>query len=141
MSLCFQRWLRRKPRLAMTRPPRYETANRQQVELQPCDLEALLPPGHAARLVWRFVEGLDLTALYTAIKAREGGPGRPPIDPKILVALWLYATIDGVGSAREVDRLCYAHDAYRWIRGGVSLNYHTLSDFRVAHQAVLNDLL
>lgn len=122
-------------------PARYETANRAQIELQPCDLEALLPPGHAARLVWRFVEGLDLSAFYARIRAREGGPGRPPIDPKILVALWLYATMDGVGSAREVDRLCYAHDAYRWIRGGVSVNYHTVSDFRVAHQAALDDLL
>lgn len=122
-------------------PVRYETANRSQVELTPTDLEALLPPGHAARLVWRFVEGLDLARFYAQIKAREGGPGRTPIDPKILVALWLYATIDGVGSAREVDRLCYAHDAYRWLRGGVSVNYHTLSDFRVAHQAALDDLL
>lgn len=122
-------------------PARYETANRTQVELTPTDLEGLLPPGHAARLVWRFVEGLDLAAFYAQIKAREGGPGRPPIDPKILVALWLYATIDGVGSAREVDRLCYAHDAYRWLRGGVSVNHHTLSDFRVAHQAALDDLL
>jgi len=121
--------------------PRFETANRTQVELTPTDLEGLLPPGHMARLVWRFVEGLDLTRFYAGIKAREGGVGRTPIDPKILVALWLYATIDGVGSAREVDRLCYAHDAYRWIRGGVSVNYHTLSDFRVAHQAAVDDLL
>lgn len=123
------------------RVPRFETANRTQVELQPCDLEALLPPGHAARLVWRFVEGLDLSRFYAAIRAYEGGVGRTPIDPKILVALWLYATIDGVGSAREVDRLCFSHDAYRWLRGGVSVNYHTLSDFRVAHQAALDDLL
>jgi transposase len=122
-------------------PVRYETANRDQIELQPCDLEALLPPGHAARLVWRFVEGLDLSAFYATIRAREGRAGRPPIDPKILVALWLYATMDGVGSARDVDRLCYSHDAYRWLRGGVSVNYHTLSDFRVAHQAALDDLL
>jgi transposase len=122
-------------------PPRYETANRHQIELQPCDLETLLPPGHAARLVWRFVEGLDLSAFYAAIRAREGRAGRPPIDPKILVALWLYATMDGVGSAREVDRLCYRHDAYRWLRGGVSVNHHTLSDFRVAHQEALDDLL
>lgn len=121
--------------------PRYETANRNQVELTPTDLETLLPPGHAARLVWRFAEGLDLSAFYVAIKAREGGPGRPPIDPRILVALWLYATMDGVGSAREVARLCDAHDAYRWIRGGVSVNHHTLSDFRVAHQRALDDLL
>jgi len=126
---------------ALTAPVRYETANRQQVELQPCDLEALLPPGHAARLVWRFVEGLNLQGFYAAIRAREGAPGRTPIDPKILVALWLYATIDGVGSARELDRLCYGHDAYRWIRGGVSVNYHTLSDFRIHHRDALDDLL
>jgi transposase len=122
-------------------PARYETANRDQVELTPTDLESLLPPGHAARLVWRFVEGLDLTAFYARIKAREGHAGRAPIDPKILIALWLYATIDGVGSAREVDRLCYAHDAYRWLRGGVSVNYHTVSDFRVTHHTALDDLL
>ena len=121
--------------------PRFETANRTQVELQPCDLEALLPPGHAARLVWRFVEGLDLGRFYAGIRAREGTAGRPAIDPRILVALWLYATIDGVGSAREVDRLCYSHDAYRWLRGGVSVNYHTLSDFRVQHATALDDLL
>lgn len=123
------------------RVPRFETANRTQIELQPCDLEALLPPGHAARLVWRFVDGLDLSRFYAAIRAYEGGVGRTPIDPKILLALWLYATIDGVGSAREVDRLCFSHDAYRWLRGGVSVNHHTLSDFRVAHQAALDDLL
>lgn len=123
------------------RPVRYETAQRHQIELQPCDLEALLPPGHAARLVWRFVEGLDLAAFYATIRAREGHAGRTPIDPKILLALWLYATMDGVGSAREVDRLCTSHDAYRWLRGGVSINHHTLSDFRVAHHAALDDLL
>lgn len=122
-------------------PARYETANRDQIELQPCDLEALLRPGHAARLVWRFVEGLDLSAFYATIRAREGRAGRPPIDPKILIALWLYATIDGVGSARELDRLCYSHDAYRWVRGGVSVNHHTLSDFRIGHHDALDELL
>lgn len=121
--------------------PRVETANRAQVELTPTDLESLLPLGHAARLVWRFVEGLDLRAFYASIRAREGSAGRPAIDPKILVALWLYATIDGVGSARDLDRLCYTHDAYKWLRGGVSVNYHTLSDFRVSHQAALDRLL
>jgi transposase len=120
--------------------PRYDVPNRTQVELYPCDLETLLPPAHAARLVWRFVEGLELKRFYAAIRAREGRPGRPAIDPRILIALWLYATIDGVGSAREVDRLCQQHDAYRWLRGGVSVNYHTLSDFRTAHHAALDDL-
>lgn len=121
--------------------PRVETANRTQIELLPMDLETLLPPGHAARLVWRFVEGLDLGPFYASIRAREGRAGRPAIDPKILIALWLYATIDGVGSARALERLCYAHDAYRWLRGGVSVNHHTLSDFRVSQAAALDALL
>lgn len=129
------------PDAAADATPRYETANRTQVELLPMDLEALLPPGHAARLIWRFAEGLDLSAFYARIKAREGGAGRAAIDPRILVALWLYATIDGVGSARAVDRLCVSHDAYRWLCGGVSVNYHTLSDFRVQHEAALDGLL
>lgn len=121
--------------------PRLETANRAQIELTPTDLEALLPLGHAARFVWAFVEGLDLKAFYAKIRAREGTAGRAATDPKILIALWLYATIDGVGSARALDRLCYAHEAYRWLRGGVSVNYHTLSDFRTGHRAALDDLL
>jgi transposase len=103
-------------------PVRIETANRSQIGLTSTDLEALLPPGHAARLVWRFLEGLDLSAFYATIRARDGRAGRAAIDPKILVALRLYTTIDGVGSAREVARLCYAHGAYRWLRGGVSLS-------------------
>jgi transposase len=70
----------------------------------------------------------------------QGGAGRPPIDPAILIALWLYATLEGVGSARMLERLCQQHDAYRWLCGGVSVNYHTLADFRVAHGAFLDQL-
>jgi transposase len=105
------------------------------------DLDGLLPADHRARLVWEFVEGLDLSPLYTAIRAVDGGAGRPAIDPAILTALWLYATLEGVGSARALDRLCDQHEAYRWIAGGVSVNYHTLADFRVAHTDVLDRLL
>ena len=91
--------------------------------------------------MWAFVEGLDLSALYVGIKAIEGHAGRPPIDPAILMALWLYATLEGVGSARALERMCDEHDAYRWLAGGVSVNYHTLADFRVDHADVLDELL
>jgi len=83
------------------------------------------------RAVWSFVEGLDLSALYDVIKARESQPGHPPASPKLMLALWLWATIDGVGSARQLDRLCRNHLIYRWLCGGVSMNYHSLSNFRV----------
>ena len=121
--------------------PRVLEANRMQVCLRPSDLESLLPAEHPARTLWACVERLDLTPFYAPIAAVEGAAGRPAIDPKILLTLWLYATSEGVGSARELARLCEAHDAYRWICGGVSVNYHTLSDFRVAHQAALDALL
>jgi transposase len=121
--------------------PRFQRPNRGQVELRSVDLDGLLPADHRARLVWAFVEGLDLGPLYVPIKAVEGHPGRPPIDPAILTALWLYATLDGVGSARALDRLCDEHDAYRWLCGGVGVNYHTLAAFRVDHADVLDRLL
>lgn len=115
--------------------------NRNQIELRPMDLESLLPAGHQARLVWSWVERQDLSAMYAGIKVREGGVGRSAIAPEILFALWLYATLHGVGSAREVSRLVMMHDAYRWISGGVQVNYHALSDFRIAHGEALDDLL
>jgi transposase len=116
-------------------------AERNQIELRAVDLEATLGPDHAARDVWTFVERLDLSALYAEIGSVEGRAGRAAIDPKILMALWLYATVDGVGSAREIERLTQAHDAYRWICGGVNVNHHTLSDFRCAHVEILDQLL
>jgi len=121
--------------------PRVQRAERGQIELRPTSLEDLLPEDHRARSVWDALEELDLSAFYVEIEAREGSAGRPAIDPRILVGLWLYATIEGVGSARDVARLCELHNAYRWICGGVSVNHHTLSDFRVDHGAALDDLM
>jgi transposase len=116
-------------------------AERNQIALRPVDLEATVGAEHAVRSVWAFVERLDLSALYGEIGSVDGGAGRPAIDPRILMALWLYATVDGVGSAREIERLTEAHDAYRWICGGVNVNHHTLSDFRCARVDVLDELL
>ncbi len=113
--------------------PRLLRAERRQVELRATSLDELIGPEHQARLVWQMVQRFDLRPLLDRIEAREGTPGHPQTDPAILVALWLYATLDGVGSARELARLCEQHHAYRWLCGGVGINHHTLSDFRVAH--------
>ena len=120
--------------------PRLRCADRQTL-LPAMLLEDLLAPEHLARTVWEFVQGLDLTPLLETIRSVEGRPGRPAIDPQILVALWLYATIEGIGSAREVAWLCSHHHGFRWLCGGVEVNYHTLADFRVAHLDFLDELL
>jgi len=121
--------------------PRLLTPNRAQVEFRAIDLDGLLPADHLARLVWDFVVAQDLSELYDGIRSVEGAPGHAATDPQILLALWLYATLEGVGSARALDRLTEAHDAYRWLCGGVPMNYHTLSDFRVGHVELLDRLL
>jgi transposase len=121
--------------------PRLIGPNRSQMELRTVDLESLLPPDHPARAVWEFVESLDLSPLYAKVQSVEGSAGRPAIDPRIYMALWLYATIEGVGSARALERLTRQHDAYRWILGGVTVNHHSLSDFRVQHGEFLDQVL
>lgn len=109
--------------------------------MEPVCLEDRLPPDHPARMVWQVVERPDLSAFYQPIASRGSEPGRAATDPKLLVGLWLYAAVDGVGNGRELDRLCREHDAYKWLCGGISVNYHTLNDFRVGHGVALDDLL
>jgi transposase len=121
--------------------PRLREPVRDQIELRAMDIDSLIGSDHPARIIWGYVERLDLGELEDAIKAREGTPGGPAIAPRLLLALWLYATSEGVGSARALSRLIEHHDAYRWLAGGVSVNYHTLSDFRVGHGALLDRLL
>lgn len=120
---------------------RLETAVRTQVEFQQSRLDDLLSSEHRARQVWDYVEELDLSVLYGRVQTTVSSSGRPAIDPAILVSLWLYATLEGVGSARLLDRLCKSDAAYLWLLGGVSVNYHTLSDFRSEAGPVLDELL
>ncbi|MBV8575051.1 MAG: IS1182 family transposase [Acetobacteraceae bacterium] len=120
--------------------PRLHSPDRQQL-LSSRTIDELLEADHPARAVWSYVEGLDLAPLYDRIRARGSVAGRPAIDPRLLVALWLYATLSGVSSARELADLCLRHDAFRWLAGGVSVNYHTLADFRTDHLEFTEQLL
>ncbi len=120
---------------------RLREPERAQIALRVVDIDSLIGQEHPARVIWAYVEQLDLSELEASIKAREHTPGQAPASPRLLLALWLYATSQGVGSARALARLCESHDAYRWLCGGVSVNYHALSDFRSGHGALLDRLL
>ena len=121
--------------------PRLREAERRQITLQAMDFEALVAPDDPVRGLWAMVEALDLSEFYAAIEARGSTPGAPATDPKILLALWLYANVEGIGSARLLAKLCERDAPYRWICGGVSVNHHGLADFRVAHGKKLDKLL
>ncbi len=125
----------------MSDGPRVLRPDREQLYWDQVDLESQIAGDHLARVIWAFVDGLDLSALYAAIRARDDVAGRPTADPKVLLAVWLYATAEGIGSARALERLCRHHAAYRWLCGGVPVNYHGLSDFRGAHGDLLDRIL
>jgi transposase len=131
----------RAPEATVRGAPRLRRPERHQIGWQVAALDDLVTADHPVRAVWAFARGLDLRELHDAVKAREGVPGQAPPAPELMMALWLWATVDGVGSARQVNKLCEQHLAYRWLCGGVSMNYHTLSDFRMTYGAVLDRLL
>jgi transposase len=121
--------------------PRIQTPNRNQLRFIPTCIDDTLPAQHPARDIWEYVQKVDLKVFYDAIKAVEGGPGRPPIDPRLLLALWIFATTEAVGSARELAELCTRDLAYMWLCGDVSVNYHTLADFRSKNEKKFKSLL
>jgi transposase len=121
--------------------PRLRPVQRHQCELRTASLDQLLPPDHEVRALWDYVADLDRTPFLPFVKAVAGRPGRDANDPLVLFALWLYATLKGIGSARELDRLCREHLAYEWLCGGMSVNYHSLADFRTGHVGAFDQLL
>jgi transposase len=110
--------------------PRLRVPCRDQVEIDWLSLDERLDPDSPARVVWALVCRLDLDAWLRDVKAIEHHVGRNATDPRLLVALWVFATLKAVGSARELARLCEDHLAYQWLCGGISVNYHMFADFR-----------
>jgi transposase len=110
------------------------------MEMVPRCLDDLVSPTHPVRQIAEVVEHLDLSAFCQPIKAREGVAGRDATDPKLLVALWLYACVRGIGSGRELARQCEENVAFQWLCGGVSVNHRLLSDFRTDHGEALDQL-
>jgi transposase len=120
--------------------PRLKFINRQQMLLRTVNVEQLIEPEHPARSIWEFVGRLKLDAFYQSVRSFEGCAGRSAFDPRLLISIWIYAYSRGIGSAREISRLCEIDPAFQWLTGMESINHHTLSDFRVDHRAALDEL-
>ena len=120
--------------------PRLKLIKRQQLVMRPMDVEQLVSEDHEVRAIWEFVGRLDLSRYYQGVEAVEGEAGRPALDPRLMISLWIYAYSKGVSSAREISRLCEYDPAYQWLTGMEPINDHTLSDFRVTHKEALDEL-
>jgi transposase len=120
--------------------PRFEPIDRSQVVLEPLDVDALIGTGHPARNIWELLGRLDLGRFTVQIRSVEGHAGRNAWEPRLLIALWIYAYSRGISSAREIERQCGYEPAFRWLTGLKIINHHSLSDFRGEHGAALQDL-
>ena len=121
--------------------PRVQVIDRRQMVLRPMEVEQLIPLDHPARAIWQLVGQRDLGWFYADIKAVEGVAGREPVDPQLLISLWIYAYSEKISSAREIQRRCEQLDpGFGWLTGLSVINHHTLSDFRTAHRDGLEQL-
>lgn len=121
--------------------PRVKSPIRNQIEFVNLALDDLIPEDHQARNIWYYINQMDLSLFFNKILSTSCNPGRPATDPKILLALWIYATVEGIGSARVIDRYCVEHLAFKWLCGGVAVNYHTISDFRKNNTEEFDELI
>jgi transposase len=125
--------------MELCRPaPRYRRLDRD--GCSHASLDQQLPPEHAVRAVWHLVQQLDFAAYHARVKAVEGHPGKPPFRPDVLCALWLYACLLGVGSARDLHRHSAEDLPFQWLCGGDPPDYHTLADFYAGHAERLHGL-
>jgi transposase len=130
----------RETKEGMPKKPRMKVIDRNQLILRPVEVEELVGEDHEVRAIWELVGRLDLSSYYGDIEAVEGEAGRPAFDPHLLISIWIYSYSKGISSAREISQLCEYNPAYQWLTGMQSINYHTLSDFRVTYGEALNGL-
>lgn len=122
------------------RQPRFVYVNRQQLVMRTIDVEQLIEADHPARAIWEFLGRLDLSRFSEAVQSYEGERGRAAYDPRLLISLWVYSYSRGITAGREIARLCETDPAYQWLTGMRVVNYHSLTDFRVQHEAALREL-
>jgi transposase len=92
-------------------------------------------------LVWTVleaVEEIDLSGFYADYRA--DGHGRPAYDPRMMVALLLYAYARGNRSSRGIERECEEDVAYRVLYANRVPDHSTIAPFRVRHEAALAEL-
>jgi transposase len=114
------------------------SCDRGQDFLMPPSVCEWLPAGHLAWYLLDVVERLDLAAFYGEYRA--DGSGRPAHDPRMMVALLLYAYCVGERSSRRIERRCVEDVAFRVIAANRAPDHTTISRFRQRHAERLAEL-
>ncbi len=112
--------------------------HRDQSFLMPPSLDEWLPKDHLARFVIAVVDTLDLSAFYA--RRRADGWGRAAYDPKMMVALLIYAYATGARSSRLIERRCVEDIAFRFISANEAPDHATIARFARDHEEDLAHL-
>jgi transposase len=105
---------------------KFKTVDYEQSGQQTLTIDDCLSADHLARFIVAIVAMLDLSAFY-ACYAVVGGE---PFDPKVLLALLLYAYATGVFSSRKIEKATHEVIPFRFIAGGLHPDHSTLAWFR-----------
>jgi transposase len=119
-------------------PQNFLACDRDQELLLPPNLRDWLPPDHFAWFVLDAVEEMDLSGFYASY--RQDGHGRAAHDPRMMVALLLYAYARGERSSRQIERNLHDDIAYRVIAAGSAPDHATIARFRQRHEQALAGL-
>ncbi|WP_404820447.1 transposase [Streptomyces malaysiensis] len=84
------------------------------------------------------VDHLDLSRIES--RCALGGAGRRAYDPRMMLALLIYAYADGVRSSRQIERLCRTDVAMRVICGLQVPDHTAIARFRQVHQDSVREL-
>lgn len=125
----------------LKRRVRVKEPERRQVAFRTEAVDDLVGPEHPARLIDRVLGTLDLEGFTASAKAMEFGGGRPVMSPRMMLTLWLYAIGEGIGSAREIERLTKSDNAFRWIVGDLRPSHDVIANFRVDHGKAFDQML
>ena len=120
--------------------PKRKTVDRQQYKMLMLDVNTLIADDHKGRAIWELTGSLDLKQFLVGIRSAVGRAGREHTDPRLLVAVWLYAYSEAISSARQVSRQMEYEPGLRWLTGLEVINHSTLSDFRKGHRTALDEL-
>lgn len=120
---------------------RLRRPERNQVCFSIKSIDELISKDHRVRQIWAFISAFDFSSFTKKVQAVEGGVGRSATDPALLLAIWVFGIVEGIGSARTLARYCKEHHAFIWLCGNVSINHHTLSDFCNDSALEIDDLM
>lgn len=118
-------------------PQNFIECDREQELLLPPSMRDWLPDDHLAWFVLDAVEEMDLQAFYSAY--RQDGWGRAAFEPKVMVALLLYAYAVGERSSRGIERRCREDVAFRVLAANQIPDHATIARFRTRHEQALAD--